>query len=114
MFAASSTQVSVTSSGAVPLSVSHASCTSSALPMALPRGRPMSVMRATVVRPTSSPSSTMHSASLMASSGVFMKAPLPHFTSSRILSAPAAIFLLMMLEAMSGMESTVAVTSRRA
>ena len=50
----------------------------------------------------------------MACSGVFMKAPLPHFTSRSMASAPAAIFLLMMELAMSGIESIVAVTSRSA
>jgi hypothetical protein len=35
-------------------------------------------------------------------------------TSSSTASAPPAIFLLMMLLAMSGIDSTVAVTSRRA
>ena len=74
----------------------------------------MSEMSATVVRPTSSPMATMALASSAACRSVFMKAPLPHFTSSRMASAPAAIFLLMMLEAMSGMLSMVAVTSRRA
>ena len=43
-----------------------------------------------------------------------MNAPSPTFTSSTIASAPAAIFLDMMLAAISGMLSTVAVTSRRA
>ena len=43
-----------------------------------------------------------------------MKAPSPTFTSRTIAPAPAAIFLDMMLAAISGMLSTVAVTSRRA
>ena len=74
----------------------------------------MSVISATVLRPTSSPMSTIARASAIASSTVFMKAPLPHLTSSRIASAPAAIFLLMIELAISGTESIVAVTSRRA
>ncbi len=40
-----------------------------------------------------------------------MKAPFPTFTSSTIPSAPAAIFFDMMLAAISGMLSTVPVTS---
>ena len=43
-----------------------------------------------------------------------MKAPDPVFTSSTSPPAPSAIFLLMMLLAISGMASTVPVTSRRA
>ena len=74
----------------------------------------MLVTRATLVRPTHSPMETISWARSRASSSVFMRAPLPHVTSSRILSVPAAIFLLMMLDAMSGMLSTVAVTSRKA
>lgn len=48
----------------------------------------------------------------MASS--FMNAPEPTFTSSTRVPVPSAIFLLMIEEAISGMASTVAVTSRRA
>ena len=43
-----------------------------------------------------------------------MNAPLPVLTSSRMRSLPAAIFLLMIDEAISGMLSTVPVTSRSA
>ena len=43
-----------------------------------------------------------------------MNAPLPVFTSRTRPSAPSAIFLLMMLEAISGIASTVPVTSRSA
>ena len=53
-------------------------------------------------------------ASFLACSGVCMKAPVPHFTSSTMASVPAASFLLIMLEAISGMLSTVPVTSLRA
>ena len=74
----------------------------------------MLVMSAMVRRSTCSPMSTIAWASSIASSGVFMKAPLPHLTSSSMASAPAAIFLLMMDEAIRGMQSTVAVTSRNA
>ena len=43
-----------------------------------------------------------------------MNAPSPTLTSSTIASAPAAIFFDMMLAAISGTLSTVAVTSRSA
>ncbi len=43
-----------------------------------------------------------------------MNAPEPHFTSSTTERAPPASFLDMMLLAISGTESTVAVTSRSA
>ena len=60
------------------------------------------------------PVRTMSDASFSASSAVFMKAPLPVLTSSRMQSAPIASFLLMILEQISGMLSTVAVASLRA
>ncbi len=53
-------------------------------------------------------------ASVRASSCVFMKAPLPTFTSSTSASMPSASFFDMIDEAISGMQSTVAVTSRSA
>ena len=43
-----------------------------------------------------------------------MNAPAPTLTSSTMVCAPDAIFLLMMLLAISGRQSTVAVTSRKA
>ncbi len=43
-----------------------------------------------------------------------MKAPLPALTSSTSPVSPSASFFDMMLAAMSGMEGTVPVTSRRA
>ena len=43
-----------------------------------------------------------------------MNAPLPNFTSSTSASSPSASFLLMMLAVISGIDGTVAVTSRRA
>ena len=47
-------------------------------------------------------------------STVCISAPLPVFTSSTMAPAPLASFLLTMLEAISGMQSTVPVTSRSA
>ena len=53
-------------------------------------------------------------ASSRASSSLFMKAPDPTLTSSTSAPVPSAIFLLMIELAMSGMASTVPVTSRSA
>ena len=77
-------------------------------------GVSMSVISATVRRPAPSPMATIVCASAMASSSVFMNAPEPVLTSSRMQSEPAASFLLMIEDAISGIESTVAVTSRSA
>ena len=67
-----------------------------------------------MLTPASVPRSTIVRASSVASSRVFMKAPLPTLTSSTSAPVPSAIFLLMIEEAMSGIASTVPVTSRRA
>ncbi len=74
----------------------------------------MLVSRATVLTPASLPRATMVSASSRARASSFMKAPLPTLTSSTSEPVPSAIFLLMIEEAISGMASTVPVTSRRA
>ena len=65
-------------------------------------------------RPQALPMATMFRARMRASSGVFIKAPEPAFTSSTIFFEPAASFFDMMLDVIRGMESTVAVTSRSA
>ena len=74
----------------------------------------MSVSSATVATPASVPSATIVSASSRALATSFMKAPLPTLTSSTSAPVPSAIFLLMIDDAMSGMASTVPVTSRSA
>ena len=74
----------------------------------------MLLITATTRRLARWPMSTMVRASWRALSRSCIKAPLPHLTSSTMASAPAAIFLLMMLAAMSGRLGTVPVTSRRA
>ncbi len=53
-------------------------------------------------------------ASSRAASTVFMNAPEPTFTSRTSADDPSAIFLLMIELAMSGIDSTVPVTSRSA
>ena len=57
------------------------------------------------------PISTISFASSIAESTVFIKAPLPVFTSKSMQSFPAASFLLIIDMAISGILSTVAVTS---
>lgn len=74
----------------------------------------MSVRRATVLTPWSVPRPTIVDASSRASSMVFMKAPVPTFTSRTSEPVPSAIFFDMIEDAISGMASTVPVTSRRA
>ena len=74
----------------------------------------MSVSRATVCTPASVPSATIVSASSRAVARSFMKAPLPTLTSRTSAPVPSAIFLLMIELAISGIASTVPVTSRRA
>ena len=74
----------------------------------------MSVSSATVRTPCAAPSPTMVSASSRASSADFMNAPVPTLTSSTSADDPSAIFLLMIDDAISGIDSTVPVTSRSA
>ena len=107
-------QTSVRSAGPSPFKVLTASSTSRELPIWLPRGISILVIKAAVFRPFLVPMATIFSASFMESSTVFIKAPLPVFTSSKMQSLPAASFLLIIEDAISGMLSTVPVTSRRA
>ena len=74
----------------------------------------MSVSRAVVATPESVPRATIVRASSRAMSTSRMNAPPPNFTSSTSAPVPSAIFFDMMLDAISGIASTVPVTSRRA
>ena len=85
-----------------PRSSRTASTMSSALPIASPSGCDMSVTAARVGRPQSAASAVHASASSAASSGVFMNAPLPAFTSRSIRSVPIASFFDITLVAISG------------
>ena len=105
---------STTSAGPPPASTSTDSRTSFALPIARPSGVFMSVSSAVVATPESVPSATIVRASSRARSTSCMNAPEPNFTSSTSASVPSAIFFDMMLEAISGIASTVPVTSRSA
>ena len=100
--------------GPSPLRVWMASMTSRLLPTLWPRGSSMLLITAVMRRPAFWPIPIMISASSTASSFVFIKAPLPYLTSSTMFLHPAASFLLIMEEAMSGLLMTVAVSSRRA
>jgi len=91
-----------------------ASATSSALPTASPKGWDMSVTAVLAFRSKPEASTRQASASSRASSGVFMKAPEPVLTSSRIRSVPTASFLDITLAAIRGTDGTVAVASRSA
>ena len=74
----------------------------------------MSVSSATVRTPWSAPSATMVRGQLAGVSTSFMNAPDPTLTSSTSAPVPSAIFLLMIELAISGIASTVPVTSRSA
>jgi len=74
----------------------------------------MAVTRAVTRLPMPRPMAARVRASRRASGSVFMKAPRPTLTSSTRASMPSASFFDMMEPAMSGMDSTVAVTSRSA
>ena len=114
MFPARATQSSVKRPLRSPLRTSIASRTSVALPTASASGWLISVISAPVARPLSSPRATHSSARARASPSVFMNAPDPIFTSSRMACAPPASFLLITLDAIRAVLSTVAVTSRSA
>ena len=74
----------------------------------------MLVNWATVATPCDVPRSTIVVASSRARSRSLIKAPRPTLTSSTSAPVPSAIFLLMIDDEMSGIDSTVAVTSRNA
>ncbi len=97
-----------------PRRISTASRTSTALPIRSPSGWLMSLTTAAVRRPARVPSSTQSRARSIAPVASFMNAPEPVLTSSRMLAAPPASFLLITLEAIRAVLATVPVTSRRA
>ncbi len=76
--------------------------------------RPSGVRSASVRTPLRSAMPTSHVARWRASSVVFMNAPRPTLTSSTSAPMPSAIFLLRIDAQISGMLSTVPVTSRKA
>jgi hypothetical protein len=74
----------------------------------------MAVITARVGLPIAFATDVSATASSRARAFSFMNAPRPNLTSRTRTSIPSASFLLSMLAQMSGMDSTVAVTSRRA
>jgi len=114
MRAASRTERSSRSRGPRPFSVSIDSITSSALPTSRPSGASIDVRSASVRTPEELPTCTRAWARRLACAVVFMKAPRPALTSRTSASIPSAIFLLMIEAVISGMLSTVEVTSRSA
>ena len=79
-----------------------------------PSGTSICVSSAVVRTSWAAPSSTMTSDSSRACPGSFMNAPDPTFTSRTRAWVPSAIFFDMIELAMSGIDSTVPVMSRRA
>ena len=88
--------------------------TSTALPAALARGWSIAVISAAVLSPVPVATDTRLSARRRASSMSAMKAPEPVFTSMTSVSSPAAPFFERMEAVISGIDSTVPVTSRMA
>ena len=79
-----------------------------------PRGTSIAVTSARVLTPASRPSCTIVRASSPALAGSLINAPLPVLTSRTNAEVPSAIFLDIIEDAISGIASTVAVTSRKA
>ncbi len=82
--------------------------------MVRPRGSSIRVMRARTLRPAPVPTRTKDSARARALASVFMNAPRPTLTSSTNASIPSASFFDRIEPVISGIDSTVAVTSRSA
>ena len=98
----------------LPFKNSTASIISSEFPTARPKGSSIEVITAVIDLFKCLPILTIILESSTASSGVFINAPEPYFTSKMIFPAPAAIFFETTEEAIRGFESIVAVTSRSA
>ena len=111
---ASARHSSVRSDGPSPLRTETASSTSREFPTAFPSGASISVISAATFFPDAFPILIISFASALLFSISVIKAPFPVFTSRTIDSAPAASFLLIILEAIKGMLSIVAVRSRSA
>ena len=111
---ANRTVSSTTSEGPPPAKTSTDSRTSSALPAVSPSGTSIAVTSARVLTPARVPSETIVRANSSARLGSDIKAPLPVFTSRINALVPSAIFFDMIDDAISGIASTVAVTSRSA
>ena len=102
------------SSGAWLFKNSMHSRISRAFPMARPSGCSISVINTTILVFIARQTSTMERERLVAAFSVGINAPEPVLTSITRPSIPSASFLLKMLAVISGIDSTVAVTSRSA
>ena len=102
----------MTSAGPFPLRHSIDSATSSAFPTVRPSGSSIAVITARQGLPMAFATVVRATASSLARAFSFMNAPRPNLTSRTRTSIPSESFLLRMLAQMSGMHSTVAVTSR--
>ncbi len=99
-------------SRAAPVRKATASATSSALPAVQPRHWPMSVKRARQGSPAPAATAISSPASASAAAAEGKKAPEPSLTSITRPASPAASFLARIEATISGIDSTVAVTSR--
>ena len=90
------------------------SATSTALPTARPRGWSIRVIRPRIRLPSPRPIAHIVRARARESSSRSMNAPSPVLTSRTRPSIPSASFFDMIDAAISGIDSTVAVASRRA
>ena len=106
------TTTSSRGSHSVPCRKRTASSTSTALPQVRPSTWFMSVIHAHVFRPELAATSTRAEAMARAKFESVANAPLPTLMSSTMASRPAASFFERIEAQMSGIDSTVAVTSR--
>ena len=102
------------SSGIFPFKHSIVSIISKLFPIAYPTGSSIFVIIHTVSLFANFPMFFIILDNSIASFSFCIKAPLPHVTSNTILFAPAAIFLLIMLDAISDILSTQLIVSRSA
>ena len=105
---------STTSLGPAPDKTSRVSLISSELPTVSPSGTSIAVTNALVSTPARFPKSTIILANELATFGSLINAPDPVLTSKTSAPVPSAIFLLIIEDAISGIDCTVPVTSRSA
>ena len=95
---------STTSLGPPPAKTSKVSLISRAFPAVKPSGTSIAVTNARVFTPAFLPKSTIVLANNAASSGSLINAPEPVFTSRTSAPVPSAIFLLMIEDAIKGID----------
>ena len=114
IYAPSSKTTTFKSSGISPFKNFIASITSKLLPTAFPNGSFIFVKTHTVSLLANFPISIISFANSSACLIFFINAPLPTVTSKIIFSAPLAIFLLIILDAINGILSTQEILSLNA